>query len=104
MGKDQSVSWDLNTLHRNPSVFGPDPEEFRPERWEDLNPGWAYAPFGGGPRMCIGKKFALVEAAYATVRLVQYADRLEPRDDRGWEELLSFTCINRNGTKVAFFN
>jgi len=51
--------------HRDPRYF-PDPEEFRPERWEDglakRLPKYAYYPFGGGPRVCIGNTFALMEA------------------------------------------
>ncbi|WP_248897221.1 cytochrome P450 [Haloplanus halobius] len=45
------------------------PDEFRPERWDgDLRerlPDFAYAPFGGGPRRCIGRQFALMEAQLA---------------------------------------
>jgi cytochrome P450 len=51
--------------HRDPRWFD-EPEKFRPERWEDglLNrlPKYAYYPFGGGPRVCIGNTFALLEA------------------------------------------
>ena len=53
--------------HRDPRYFGPDPESFRPERWLDglakRLPKYAYYPFGGGPRVCIGNTFALMEAA-----------------------------------------
>ena len=52
--------------HRDPRYF-PDPELFRPERWEDglarRIPKYAYYPFGGGQRVCIGNTFALMEAA-----------------------------------------
>jgi cytochrome P450 len=52
--------------HRDPRYF-PDPEAFRPERWLDglarRLPKYAYYPFGGGPRVCIGNTFALTEAA-----------------------------------------
>ncbi len=52
--------------HRDPRYF-PEPEEFRPERWEDgmakRIPKYAYYPFGGGQRVCIGNTFALMEAA-----------------------------------------
>jgi cytochrome P450 len=42
-----------------------DPREWRPERWEDTSPqdaGYAYVPFGAGPRVCLGRRFALLEA------------------------------------------
>lgn len=50
--------------HRDPRWFD-DPEEFRPERWtpefRDRLPRFAYFPFGGGPRLCIGEGFAWME-------------------------------------------
>ena len=51
-------------MHRDPRYFDA-PEEFRPERWADdfakTLPKYAYFPFGGGPRVCIGNTFALME-------------------------------------------
>lgn len=42
----------------------PDPDEFKPHRWEEKvsRPKFSYFPFGGGPRMCIGHHFATTEA------------------------------------------
>ena len=52
-------------LHRDPRYFD-DPETFKPERWLDglirKLPRFAYMPFGGGPRICIGQRFAMMEA------------------------------------------
>jgi len=51
--------------HRDPQYFL-EPEEFHPERWENglakRIPKFAYYPFGGGQRMCIGSSFASLEA------------------------------------------
>jgi cytochrome P450 len=49
--------------HRHPG-FWPDPERFDPERFlgEHDRPRYAYFPFGGGPRSCIGEHFAMLEA------------------------------------------
>jgi cytochrome P450 len=53
-------------IHRDARWFD-DPEDFRPERWADglmhRIHRYAYFPFGGGPRICIGNNFALMEAA-----------------------------------------
>lgn len=50
-------------LHRDDRYWDA-PEQFRPERWsEDADrPEFAYFPFGGGPRRCIGQQFAMLEA------------------------------------------
>jgi cytochrome P450 len=52
-------------MHRDPRWFD-EPECFRPERWADglerRLPKGAYFPFGGGPRVCIGNHFAMLEA------------------------------------------
>ena len=52
-------------LHHDPRWW-PEPDAFRPERWLDDDPGrprYAFIPFGGGPRVCIGEPFARLEAA-----------------------------------------
>lgn len=56
------------------NIFGEDAAEFRPERWETGemdNIGWAHFPFIGGPRLCLGQDFALMEVSYTTVHLLQ---------------------------------
>lgn len=61
-------------LHRHPA-FWDEPEAFRPERFADEKartyPRFAYIPFGGGPRLCIGNHFALVEAQLILSRVLQ---------------------------------
>jgi len=50
-------------VHRDPRWF-PEPLAFRPERWlaeDSARPKFAYFPFGGGARVCIGERFAWME-------------------------------------------
>ena len=60
-----TVSFQQWVLHRDPSIYE-DPETFRPDRWtegfERELPPFAYFPFGGGPRRCVGERFAMLEA------------------------------------------
>jgi len=59
-------------VHRDERWFD-DPDDFRPERWdaERDRPEYAYFPFGGGPRHCIGMRFALMEAKLVLATLAQ---------------------------------
>jgi cytochrome P450 len=61
-------------IHRDARWF-PEPLAFRPERWEDglakKIPKFAYHPFGGGPRICIGNQFALMETSLLLATLCQ---------------------------------
>jgi len=60
--------------HRDGRFF-PNPQSFEPERWTAENeqslPKFAYFPFGGGPRVCIGNQFALMEASILLAAVAQ---------------------------------
>jgi cytochrome P450 len=77
-------------MHRDPGYFN-DPETFDPNRFleggadVDHHP-YAFLPFGGGPRMCIAQRFALLEAKMAIALVMQeYHFETTP------ETMLSFT-------------
>ncbi len=59
-------------IHRD-ERFWDDPQAFCPKRFdsESDRPDFAYFPFGGGPRRCIGQQFAMVEAKLILARLAQ---------------------------------
>ncbi|MBV9597831.1 MAG: cytochrome P450 [Chloroflexi bacterium] len=61
-------------LHRDPRFFE-QPAAFRPERWADALaqrlPRFAYMPFGGGPRICLGSTFAQLEIVLLVTLLAQ---------------------------------
>ena len=61
-------------VHRDPQWW-PRPDRFEPQRWlaeaEPPRPRYAYFPFGGGPRQCIGNTFADMEATLVLATLAQ---------------------------------
>ena len=61
-------------MHRDPRFF-PDPERFDPERWtpeaQASRPKFAYFPFGGGNRVCIGEQFAWMEGVLLIATIAQ---------------------------------
>ncbi|MFN2601978.1 MAG: cytochrome P450 [Gemmatimonadaceae bacterium] len=88
--------------HRDPAFF-PDPLRFDPNRWrngatDDL-PKFAYFPFGGGPRGCIGSSFAMTEMILSLVTIGQ---RLKFRLAEGARVVpqASMTLRPKSGMKV----
>ena len=76
------VSLSPYVMHRHPD-FWPRPEAFDPERFRpeqaDSRPAYAYFPFGGGPRLCIGRDFATQEALLILATVAQrYSLQLVP--------------------------
>ncbi len=77
-----SVGVSVYRTHRDPRWWD-NPHEFRPERFSPENeaaiPRYAYLPFGGGPRICIGNSFAMMEARLLLAAMAQhYQLRLAP--------------------------
>ncbi|KAH6672294.1 cytochrome P450 [Halenospora varia] len=96
-------------MHRHKELYGEDAGEFRPERWERpemKNIGWRFMPFHGGPRTCLGKDFALAEASYGIVRILQSFPNLAlPLGvivEKPGKETQDFTIVvsSREGCKV----
>lgn len=90
-------------MHRDPRYFD-HPEAFRPERWEDdfarTLPPFAYFPFGGGARICIGQSFAKMEAILLLATIARRF-RVEVLPEQQITLLPSVTLRPANGIKVA---
>ncbi|MEO8213268.1 MAG: cytochrome P450 [Myxococcales bacterium] len=90
------------SVHRDPRLFE-DPTEFKPERWaNDLQkrlPRFAYFPFGGGPRVCIGNRFAMMEAKLVLASAVQRF-RFEPTPETEVRLFPSVTLRPHGGVKL----
>jgi cytochrome P450 len=89
-------------LHHDQKNFD-DPEVFKPERWDgDLAhrlPRFAYFPFGGGPRVCIGNRFAMMEAKLVLAVAIQRF-RFEVTPETELTLLPSVTLRPRHGVRL----
>ena len=91
-------------VHRDPRFF-PDPETFDPERWREdpqrtgALARFAYFPFGGGPRVCIGAGFAMTEAVLIVAAIAQRFRMTVPPNQK-IELLPSVTLRPKHGLRV----
>jgi cytochrome P450 len=97
------VAWAQWVVHRDPRWFE-QPLKFRPERWEgDLARRlhrFAYFPFGGGPRQCIGNSFALMEATMILATIAQKF-RFELVEGHPVKPLASITLRPNHGIRAT---
>src|SRR6202034_217343 len=89
-------------LHRDPGVWGPNPDAFDPENFsreaEAARPVNAWKPFGNGQRACIGRGFAMHEAALAIGMILQ---RFKLLDINRYQMVLQETLtIKPDGFKI----
>jgi len=86
-------------MHRDSRFFA-EPHRFLPDRWtDDFSPGFAYLPFGAGPRVCIGAAFANMEAALLLAAIAgRYRLALEP--DQTVAPIASVTLRPRGGIRM----
>ncbi|KAH7129731.1 cytochrome P450 [Dactylonectria estremocensis] len=92
--------------HVNPSVFGPDPTVFRPERWFEndkqkldmMNRHWI--PFGMGARTCIGRHISTLEMAKLIPRLVRDFDFQYPVEIKNEATTKTYWFVKPHGFKV----
>ena len=95
---------DVLSLHYNPEYWGPvSPYEFYPQRFEQKRDTLAYLPFGLGPRICVGMRFALLELKLTLIKLLLRYDVIATENT---EKLIEFEegIVRRpkNGVKVLF--
>ncbi len=69
--KGQRVMYSIYLTHRDATLWE-DPLRFRPERFATKPQAFSYVPFGGGARICIGYRFAQIEAALVLARILQH--------------------------------
>jgi len=82
------VSYSVFIMHRRKDLWGPDAEEFDPDRFLDyrlhkyLAPQpFIFLPFNAGPRICLGQQFAYNEISFMLIRLLQQFDTISLAPD-----------------------
>jgi cytochrome P450/NADPH-cytochrome P450 reductase len=82
--REQGVTILTGALQRDPSVWGADAEDFNPDHFspeaEQTRPANAFKPFGNGQRACIGRQFAMQEAALVLGMILQRFDLIDYED------------------------
>jgi cytochrome P450 len=100
--KDSIVVVSQWVTHRDPRWF-PDPERFDPERFlpaaKEARPRFAYFPFGGGPRVCIGEGFAWMEGVLVLAAIARRW-RLRLLPDQRVVPAPSITLRPRDGIRM----
>lgn len=91
--KDQVVLISPHAIHRDPRWY-PKPEAFDPQRFlqgiSRARPRYAFIPFGGGPRICIGNSFAMLEGRLVMAAVLSQCKlRLQPPADLATEPLIT---------------
>jgi cytochrome P450 len=89
-------------IQRDPRFFD-EPDSFRPDRWLDglakRLPRFAYFPFGGGPRLCMGQQFAMLEAVLVLGTVAQHW-RLVHAPDHAVDLMPALTLRPKHGMRM----
>jgi len=98
IAKGSMITLSTYVMHRDPAFY-PEPDRFDPDRFTPENeaklPRLAYLPFGGGPRICIGNSFAMMEARLILATILQQVHLLPPTKRVRAEQL--FTLRPKGG-------
>lgn len=91
----------LYLTHRLPAYY-PDPEAFKPERFLGKKPDpYAWLPFGGGARRCLGMAFALFELSQVLVAILARARLRKAHPAPAPVRLRGFTFVPGRGAEVV---
>ncbi|KAF9487380.1 cytochrome P450 monooxygenase pc-1 [Pleurotus eryngii] len=82
------ICYSVFMMHRRKDLWGPDAEEFDPDRFLDdrlkkhlISNTFAFLPFNAGPRICLGQQFAYNEMSFMIIRLLQNFDSFTLAED-----------------------
>ncbi|KAK1828782.1 cytochrome P450 [Podospora conica] len=109
--KGTVLHFNVHLAGRSKATWGDDAEQFTPERWDnrqgDAASPYAFGAFSNGPRVCIGRGFALMNVKMYLVEMVRKFRFFESEDMKAWGDagppLLnpSFSLMAKGGLKVG---
>ncbi|KAI1176242.1 cytochrome P450 CYP5202A1 [Nemania sp. FL0916] len=98
--KGTLICFSTFACHRSTKYYGQDAMDFRPERWREVDVktrlhDYTFHPFIGGPRKCLGERFAMKLMKYTVCRLVQCfsaieVDDINSQDGSRWQDNIKF--------------
>ncbi|MFI5004942.1 MAG: cytochrome P450 [Solirubrobacterales bacterium] len=98
---DSLIAVSISLIHQRPDLY-PEPDAFRPERFEDgTTESFAWLPFGGGTRRCLGAAFATYEMRIVLRRVLERCElhAPDPRPERPRRRAVTF--VPHHGTRVV---
>ncbi len=101
--KGDIVSVTKTVMYRDPDQWGPDANEYRPERWDGMRGGWHFLPYGGGPRRCPAQMMVQNETGYMLCRLAQKYSSIVARDPEPYRARMRIGPSSLHGVKIAFY-
>jgi cytochrome P450 len=91
----------IAAVHARPDLY-PEPEEFRPERFIDGQPeSYAWIPFGGGVRRCIGASFAQVEMRVVLREVLRRVRLRAPSERPERPKIMHVTVVPARGARAV---
>jgi cytochrome P450 len=95
------VGTSIILTHNNPNLY-PEPEVFRPERFEDKRTDtYSWVPFGGGTRRCLGAAFATYEMKVVLRRVVERCELIAPEQKPERPRRRFVTYVPSRGARVV---
>ncbi|KAF8547413.1 hypothetical protein OG21DRAFT_1527175 [Imleria badia] len=108
------ITYSVLIMHRRKDLWGPDADEFDPDRFLDVHRLHTYLipqptiflPFNAGPRICLGQQFAYSEMSFMLIRLLQHFDTIRLAPDAHAPDTLPpptwATSTDRKGREKIF--
>ncbi|KXT05195.1 hypothetical protein AC578_8433 [Pseudocercospora eumusae] len=99
--KGAAITANVYLMHRREQEWGEDAWDFKPDRWIGRKIAADYAPFGMGPRICVGQQLTMTEMSYLMARMMQHFSEMKaPEGQDNLTKGYRVVVAPKNGVKV----